>query len=44
YINGIDMITCDSDSKITEFKVMIRPLQAIEVIRDQMVAMMAALS
>ncbi len=44
YINGIDMITCDSNGKITEFKVMIRPLQAIEVIRDQMVAMMAALS
>ena len=29
YVNGIDMITCNEQGKNTEFKVMIRPLQAI---------------
>ncbi|MDE0928354.1 MAG: nuclear transport factor 2 family protein [Acidimicrobiales bacterium] len=37
-VNGIDMITCDDQSLITEFKVMIRPFKAIEVVRDRMMA------
>ena len=40
YINGIDMITCDDDGKITEFKVMIRPLQAIQLMHAKMAAML----
>jgi hypothetical protein len=35
-INGVDMITWDAEGKITDFKVMIRPLQAIKVIQDEM--------
>ncbi len=36
YVNGIDMITCNAEGKITEFKVMIRPLQAINLVHKQM--------
>ena len=36
YVNGIDMITCDDAGKITEFRVMIRPLQAINLVHKQM--------
>ena len=31
-INGIDIISWNKDGKITEFKVMIRPLKAVEII------------
>jgi len=41
YVNGIDMLTCDDAGLITEFKVMIRPLQAIELLHQQMAAMLA---
>jgi hypothetical protein len=40
YINGVDLITCDDDGKIIEFKVMIRPLQAINTVHDAMRAML----
>lgn len=40
YINGIDMMTFDDDGKITEFKVMIRPLQAINTMHAKMKAML----
>lgn len=36
YVNGIDMITCNDNGKIVEFKVMIRPLQAINLVHKQM--------
>ncbi|MEI8404767.1 MAG: nuclear transport factor 2 family protein [Actinomycetes bacterium] len=35
-VNGIDMITIDEKGKIIEFKVMIRPLKAINVVHEQM--------
>lgn len=44
YVNGIDMITCDRDGKIVEFKVMIRPLQAINAVHAQMKAALAKIS
>ncbi|MEM7286774.1 MAG: nuclear transport factor 2 family protein [Actinomycetota bacterium] len=40
YVNGVDIITCDDDGMITEFKVMIRPLQAINLVHEQMKAML----
>jgi len=40
YVNGIDMITCNDEGKIVEFKVMIRPLQAINLIHKQMARML----
>jgi hypothetical protein len=36
YVNGVDMITCNDAGKIIEFKVMIRPLQAINLVHKQM--------
>lgn len=38
YVNGVDIITCDDDGKIVEFKVMIRPLQAVNLVHAQMKA------
>ena len=44
YANGVDIITCDDDGKIVEFKVMMRPLQAIHAVHAQMKAMLERLS
>jgi len=44
YANGVDIITCDDDGKIVEFKVMMRPLQAINAVHAQMKAMLEKLS
>jgi hypothetical protein len=38
YANGVDIITCDDDGMIVEFKVMMRPLQAINAVHAQMMA------
>lgn len=40
YVNGVDMITCNDEGKIVEFKVMIRPLQAIQLMHAKMAAML----
>lgn len=44
YANGVDIITCDDDGMIVEFKVMMRPLQAINAVHAQMKAMLERLS
>jgi hypothetical protein len=44
YANGVDIITCDDDARIVEFKVMMRPLQAINAVHAQMKAMLDQLS
>ncbi|HEX3706948.1 MAG TPA: nuclear transport factor 2 family protein [Mycobacteriales bacterium] len=36
YVNGIDIIRCDETGKIVEFRVMIRPLQAINALHAAM--------
>ena len=41
-INGVDMITLNDAGLITDFKVMIRPLKAIQVIHEKMAAMLLA--
>ncbi|MGH3723849.1 MAG: nuclear transport factor 2 family protein [Mycobacterium sp.] len=41
YVNGVDIITCNDAGKIVEFKVMIRPLQAINLLHEQMRAALA---
>ncbi|MEM1052317.1 MAG: nuclear transport factor 2 family protein [Pseudomonadota bacterium] len=35
-VNGIDMITFDNDGKIIDFKVMVRPLQAVNKVWEMM--------
>ena len=39
-VNGVDMIEWNDEGKITEFKVMIRPLKAINLIHQKMGAML----
>ena len=38
HLNGIDIITFDDDGLITDFKVMVRPLQAVNKIWEMMAA------
>lgn len=42
-VNGVDMIEWDAEGKIIDFKVMIRPYKAIEVVRTRMAAMLEKL-
>lgn len=44
YVNGVDLITCDDSGRITNFKVMIRPLQAVNAVHEQMRAMLERMS
>lgn len=41
-VNGVDMIKWDDSGKIVEFKVLIRPLKAINLIHQKMAAMLQA--
>ncbi len=41
-INGVDIITWNSDEQIVEFKVMIRPLKAVNLIHQFMGALLAS--
>ncbi len=43
FVNGVDLITCDDAGRIIEFKVMIRPLQAIQAVHAQMARMLEAM-
>ncbi|HBT97780.1 MAG TPA: hypothetical protein DEB25_09220, partial [Desulfobulbaceae bacterium] len=42
FINGVDIIKWNEAGRIVEFKVMIRPLKAINLIHQQMAAMLQA--
>ena len=39
-VNGVDMLKWNADGKITEFKVMLRPLKAVNLIHQKMAAML----
>lgn len=41
-VNGVDMIRWNDDGRIVDFKVMIRPLKAINLIHQKMAAMLQA--
>ena len=41
-VNGVDMIRWDDEGKIVDFKVMLRPLKAINLIHQKMGAMLQA--
>lgn len=43
-VNGVDIITFDDAGKIIEFKVMLRPLKAVNVVHAKMRAMLEQLS
>ena len=38
YVNGVDIIRCNGEGRIVEFRVMIRPLQAVNLVHQQMKA------
>jgi hypothetical protein len=40
YVNGVDIIRCNDEGRIIEFRVMIRPLQAVHLVHEQMAAML----
>src|SRR5579864_2322491 len=42
YVNGVDIIRCDDTDRIVEFRVMIRPLQAVNIVHEKMRAMLEA--
>jgi len=41
-VNGVDIIAWNAAGKVTEFKVMVRPLKAINLVRERMAALLAA--
>jgi hypothetical protein len=43
-VNGVDMISWDQDGLITDFKVMVRPLKGVNLIHQNMGAMLQAQS
>ena len=43
YVNGVDIIRCNDEGRIVEFRVMIRPLQAVNIVHEQMKAALETL-
>jgi SnoaL-like domain len=43
-VNGVDIMTFDDSGKIVEFKVMVRPLKAINLLHAKMKAMLEQMS
>ena len=41
-VNGVDMIKWDDEGRIVEFKVMLRPIKAINLIHQKMAALLLA--
>jgi hypothetical protein len=42
YVDGVDIIRCDDAGRIVEFRVMLRPLQGIQAVHEQMGRRLAA--
>lgn len=40
HVNGVDIIRFDEDGMISDFKVMVRPLKAVDKVWEQMAAML----
>ena len=43
YVNGVDVISWNEEEKITEFKVIVRPLQAVNMLHQKMQAMLESM-
>lgn len=41
-VNGVDIIGWNDEDRIVSFKVIVRPLKAIELVRQRMAAALAA--
>jgi hypothetical protein len=44
YVNGVDIIRCNDVGRIVEFRVMIRPLQAVNMVHRQMAETLEAMA
>ena len=44
YVNGVDIIVANDDGRIVEFRVMLRPLQAVNAVHAQMKAALEAMT
>lgn len=44
HVNGVDIIRCNDQGRIVEFRVMLRPLKAINLVHAHMRAMLDAMS
>ena len=44
YVNGVDIIRCNDAGRIVEFRVMLRPLQAVNVVHEQMRAALESMN
>ena len=44
YVNGVDIIRCDDDARIVELRVMLRPLQAVQIVHAHMAAALDSLA
>jgi hypothetical protein len=44
YVNGVDIIRCNDQGRIVEFRVMLRPLKAINLVHAQMKAMLESMA
>ncbi len=44
YVNGVDIIRGNDEARIIEFRVMIRPLQAVNLVHQQMGAMLESMT
>jgi hypothetical protein len=42
-INGVDMIRCNDEARIVDFKVMIRPLKAVNLLHKMMAQMLESM-
>lgn len=41
HVNGVDLVRCDDAGRIVDFKVMVRPLKAIQILHAKMGAKLA---
>ena len=44
YVNGVDLIRWNDAGQITEFKVMLRPLKAIQIVQTKMAELLESMS
>ncbi|CAN5497304.1 nuclear transport factor 2 family protein [soil metagenome] len=44
YVNGVDIIRANDVGRIIEFRVMIRPLQAVNLVHQQMASMLESMN
>ena len=43
-VNGVDIFTCDENGQIIDFKVMLRPLKAVHLVQQKMMAMLESMN